>query len=105
MLEMFEEKYGAATEEAFLFAMVPLALFNLSRLCRDALSSGKHQPDDWKLQGISGNMDHLIAHFGAIEMTTGDNCGQSDEYHLLNMVCRGLMVLQLREEQKNAGRP
>jgi|HubBroStandDraft_3_1064219.scaffolds.fasta_scaffold288360_1 hypothetical protein len=102
MLEMFEEKYSpmSALNQGLIDAMFPDVIELLNRLCSDALRTGKHQPDDWRLLGVEGNMNHMIAHFGGIEMRTGQNVGQTDERHLLNLACRALMVIQLQEEEK-----
>ena len=94
----------STSNQGLIDAMMPDAIELLNKLCMDALHSGKHQPDDWRILGIEGNMDKMIVHFGGIEMRSGQNVGSTDERHLLNLVCRGLMVLQLQEEDHQNAR-
>ena len=72
--------------------LVPLALKALDELCTDAVDSGKHTAGDWRDSTM--NLAHMVNHY------QNWSNGAHDEDHLLNMVCRGLFLLQLREELK-----
>lgn len=79
---------------------VPEALDLLELLITQ--SQATHEPMDWKILGVFGNLEHASHHLIEINIESGKNiqAGEAED-HLLNTTCRLLMALQLREEAKN----
>ena len=71
---------------------VPLAISHINHVFEDAITSGKHKPGDWRTRGEIYNWIHLAMHWHGI--VTDDK----NEDHLANLICRALLLLQLRLE-------
>ena len=77
--------------------MFPNAMKRITSICEAALASGEHVEGDWKEKGVEGSLGHAAAHFGGVDMLTGENMRvDAGEDHLGNLACRVLMALELR---------
>ena len=99
---MTSEEYIKMVEHNELYEYYPAlaidihdALIYINHIFYSAIVSKKHKPGDWRK---AGNWQHLRENFQGVESPLSND----SEDHLANMICRGLLLLQLRlEEEKD----